>query len=572
MPTTWPLPYKHGIYFRASIVEQLPDPLTPLFADLIDPSVVASLAALMARAFGRNAMRAGDLGLPTVNGYAYYYYRTSAFVRLLALAPMAVLKLGRGDGGMGLEGWKNQSHPAYRDAIDAWARRDWKSLPGTELLAAVGELLDAGTRYYTAVQSVVPLAGTSEVAFRAFYDKLVKSPGDPAADTFLLGFDSEPIRAEYSLFDLAAWAREHPELAARLLDTDSAVLAAEVLEADAGGGEPAPDAGQAEFLERFRAHLSRYGHAVYNLDFAIPVPADAPAQLLDTLKFHLRGEGRDPHERQRESAQRREESTARILGRISGRRARTFKRLLAWAQKAAPLREDALADIGLAWPLLRAMLLELGSRLRDAGVVGSAQDVFWLRHTELRVAIEFGLANPAPEGDGAGPVRISGAPGPVGAGAVAERQGLWRSRRRADAPQMLPAYRWADRALSGMMPAGLQSQTGDVIKGVGASLGSVRAPARVLAGPEDFASMRFGEVLVARMTTPAWTPLFAMAAAVVTDVGGPLSHSSIVAREYGIPSVLGTGVATRRIHTGDMLTVDGDGGTVTLERNPEPGP
>jgi phosphohistidine swiveling domain-containing protein len=69
---------------------------------------------------------------------------------------------------------------------------------------------------------------------------------------------------------------------------------------------------------------------------------------------------------------------------------------------------------------------------------------------------------------------------------------------------------------------------------------------------------------VAAITTPAWTPLFAMAAGVVT-MGGPLSHGSIVAREYGIPAVLGTGVATRRIHSGQVITVDGSNGTVTLE-------
>jgi pyruvate,water dikinase len=70
------------------------------------------------------------------------------------------------------------------------------------------------------------------------------------------------------------------------------------------------------------------------------------------------------------------------------------------------------------------------------------------------------------------------------------------------------------------------------------------------------------EVLVARITTPAWTPLFALASGVVTDVGGPLSHSSIVAREYHIPAVLGTGVATERIATTQQITVDGDAGTV----------
>jgi pyruvate,water dikinase len=86
----------------------------------------------------------------------------------------------------------------------------------------------------------------------------------------------------------------------------------------------------------------------------------------------------------------------------------------------------------------------------------------------------------------------------------------------------------------------------------------------VLSGPADFAAFSPGEILVASITTPAYTPLFAMAAGVVTDIGGVLSHGSIVAREYGIPAVLGVGVATRRIRTGDLITVDGAAGTVRL--------
>jgi pyruvate,water dikinase len=104
----------------------------------------------------------------------------------------------------------------------------------------------------------------------------------------------------------------------------------------------------------------------------------------------------------------------------------------------------------------------------------------------------------------------------------------------------------------------------NILKGKGTSAGQVTAPACVLRGPEDFEQMRPGDVLVAVATTPAWTPLFAMASAVVTDIGGPLSHSSIVAREYGIPAVMATGVATRRIRTGQIITVDGNAGTVTL--------
>ena len=103
-----------------------------------------------------------------------------------------------------------------------------------------------------------------------------------------------------------------------------------------------------------------------------------------------------------------------------------------------------------------------------------------------------------------------------------------------------------------------------MIRGVAASPGTVTAPARVLHGPDQFGEMQPGDILVAGITTPAWTPLFAMASAVVTDVGGPLSHGSIVAREYGIPAVMGTGVATARIKSGQIITVDGAAGTVCV--------
>ena len=86
-------------------------------------------------------------------------------------------------------------------------------MTNTELLDGVVELLDAGTAYYTAVQTIIPQAVSSESAFTRYYERLVRRPGDPPAVTFLLGFDSAPIRAEQSLFDLAAWARTRPALA-----------------------------------------------------------------------------------------------------------------------------------------------------------------------------------------------------------------------------------------------------------------------------------------------------------------------------------------------------------------------
>jgi rifampicin phosphotransferase len=105
---------------------------------------------------------------------------------------------------------------------------------------------------------------------------------------------------------------------------------------------------------------------------------------------------------------------------------------------------------------------------------------------------------------------------------------------------------------------------GTTLRGFAVSPGQVSAPASVIRSPDDFTEMEPGTILVCPTTTPAWTPLFSQARGLVTDVGGVLAHGSIVAREYDIPAVLGTGVATQRIRSGQMIHVDGDAGTVTL--------
>jgi len=101
------------------------------------------------------------------------------------------------------------------------------------------------------------------------------------------------------------------------------------------------------------------------------------------------------------------------------------------------------------------------------------------------------------------------------------------------------------------------------IRGVAASPGTATGRVRVLRDASEFESLQRGDVLVAQATTPAWTPLFARAAAVVTDTGSIGSHASQVAREYGIPAVVCTVDATRRLKTGQLVTVDGSAGVVT---------
>jgi phosphohistidine swiveling domain-containing protein len=528
MPTDWTVPDPTAMYVRASIVEQLPDPLSPLFADMIDGAVTRSLQSLFREFIGEDLIRDDDVGLPTINGYAYYGYSRSGMVRLMWKSPKAFRAMFAG---ASQPRWRNYSHPKYRRIVSDWTARDLDGMTTAQLLTGVEELVDAAAEYYTSVQAIIPIAATSEILFTWFYDAVVRQKDDPPAQVFVLGFDSEPIRAEKSLYDLATWTRDQPELAESVFSLPPREFLQRAATSD--------DSFWHEWHNRFQAHLNAYGHTVYNLDFANPVPADDPIPLLETLRFFVSGKGSDPYQRQRRLATRREQAAAVALARLDPVRARTFRRLLHWAQSVAPVREDALADVGLAWPQVRRMLREIGRRLQAAGVIAEPDDVFWLRRSEIDET-RGSLVDK-----------------------VEQRKELWRGQRRATPPQLLPKGGWGDMWRR-WLPAASEEQTGDLIKGIAGSMGTITAPARVLAGPQDFGQMQPGDVLVASITTPAWTSLFAMASGVVTDIGGPLSHSSIVAREYGIPAVLGTAVATRRIHSGQMIKVDGDAGTVTL--------
>jgi pyruvate,water dikinase len=104
--------------------------------------------------------------------------------------------------------------------------------------------------------------------------------------------------------------------------------------------------------------------------------------------------------------------------------------------------------------------------------------------------------------------------------------------------------------------------TDGLVQGLPASAGVAEGPVRCLASLDDADQLQPGEILVATTTNVGWTPLFPRAAAIVTDVGAPLSHAAIVARELGIPAVVGAGEATMRLQTGDRVRVNGAKGTV----------
>lgn len=183
---------------------------------------------------------------------------------------------------------------------------------------------------------------------------------------------------------------------------------------------------------------------------------------------------------------------------------------------------------------MQAIAGELGRRLAERGLLPMAADVYYLHVKEVR----SWSCGEAPT--------------------IADAHKLIKRRR---ATYRVVNARWQKRMFR---QTPLRTDAPNELQGIGASAGIVRARARIIRDESEFGRLEPGEVMVCRYTNPAWTPLFTVASAVITDMGGAGSHAAIVAREYGLPAVLGAMGATERIQDGDEILVDGAAGRVTI--------
>jgi pyruvate, water dikinase len=214
-----------------------------------------------------------------------------------------------------------------------------------------------------------------------------------------------------------------------------------------------------------------------------------------------------------------------------------------------------------------AKIREFGDLLVRQGVLAETEDIFQLHHTEIDQALtDVMLAWSA----GSQPLGARHF-GPI----IAERKRMLEVLRGWSPPPAVgpvpealndPAVRmlWGVTAETLATWAAAESDEGQEIRGYAASSGVVEGVARVLHSVNEIGQVQDGEILVCAVTAPSWAPVFGKIKAAVSDIGGAMSHAAIVAREYGMPAVVGTGHATKRIKTGQLVRVDGDRGIVRI--------
>jgi pyruvate,water dikinase len=463
-----------------------------------------------------------------VNGYRYSYNS--------APPPPTPEVIERGP----FEVFAKDYAPRIEEACNRLRGGDYDSMSAAELADSIDSIVSTATDAFRYTMVVVFAFMVPTMELVEFCEQKLGKDGPQLLATLLQGTQNDTAAAGEGLADLAKTAAGLPEVKAAIANGRFADL-----EQVKGG---------AEFLEEVRKYLDEFGWRAESWGLPhVPTWAEDQHVPLMLIGRYLSDPASSPDAALRRSKQQHDEAMRELESRLSGEDLAEFKSKLAKCQGHVTISEDRarwqLTIIGS----LRVPFLALGKKLVDAGALAEPNDVFFLDPEELRKAARSPSAS-------------------LTETVAARKLDLERWERLEPPPfvgvppdmsQMPPAFQTVLTKFFGL--GVVPSTEKNVINGNAASRGSARGRARIIRDLSESDRLQQGEILVCPSTAPPWTPLFAIAAAIVTDTGGILSHSAICAREYGIPCVVGTQIGTQQIPDGAMITVDGAEGTVRIE-------
>ena len=426
---------------------------------------------------------------------------------------------------------------------------DWSALSDTELIAKLDELTQ-WMRDQWWIHGHVNFVLLSSSAFCDLYDKVVQPDEPTEAYRMLQGFPTTSVDAARGLWALSRDVLASPTLKELFETRAGSELLAALDDSDEGR----------DFRRQLDEFLFEFGwrhDAVYDLA-DVPWREDPAIPLSNIRALMELPDSEDPETQYQQNVAAREDLFARLRERLADDPDTMAKldELYEAARYSFPLTEDHAFYIDQLYiSVFRRFVLAVGDRIVAKDVVDQPDDVFYLYRDELVDVLTNGGDRRA---------------------IVAERRASFERASNVSAPTELgtpppppdvpdPFMDALVSRLLGMVPPE-ENADPDVLKAVAGSPGVYTGTARVcrsLAQASD--DLEEGEIMVVEMTLPPWVPLFSLAGAVVSDVGGILSHSAIVARECGVPAVVGTNVGTTVIKTGQTITVDGNKGVVYLD-------
>ena len=438
-----------------------------------------------------------------------------------------------------LDGWFNGAEPRLRAVEKKWRAIDIQTADDQTLLDGIREMgIEEGYYWSSNSGHTFGVAKSTDDQLQCFLRETLPDH-QFISGQFLSGFESKTMQANSDLYDIAKLVRNNAALTLAIVSTPSNFLMKQL----------ATRTDAHEIMGKIRRYLSDYGHQGYSMDFVEPTQKEDPSALFATLKAMVLDGDYHPKNQELRAKRIRTEKYIEVAGILTGLPYWQFRFRLWLARKYNYIREEVAFLFGFTWSVLRPMAYELGRRLESTGTFQTANDTYFLISEELQRGID---------------ARKDGNSLPELGEFAAQRRELREARKKHHPPGTLPEEASQIDGIAFKETQIRNESSSSIMRGFPVSSGRVTATASVITGPTEFDKMIPGSILVSPLTTPAWTQLFAHASGLVTDVGSILAHGSIVAREYGIPAVLGVGNGTVRIKHGQTLTIDGDAGLIEL--------
>ncbi len=523
-----------------------PFPLTPLTASTVGPCFASGSTAAF------RELRAPIDRVEVLHRNCYRYERWSPVIpasdddaRLIGEAAEASAK---SEIGQMMERWLGEHLPRISAHLQRIRDMPVESATPDELTVLVDEINAIHTDLWTIhFRVAIPMLLSMQLFDELYADLFDGEEAD--AHALLVGGLSESVKAGFGLSDLAI-AATVLGLRNKFAETDTGSLIDRL--------EASPDG--RTLVARLDEYLETYGLRQDLFEFSTPTWREDPSIALANIRSYIMT-GRDAraeHEVMARSAELALATARAKLAAYPEAVRNQFEAMVQFGRHGAFLQEEHnfyIDQRGMA--LIRLFYLRLGNRFVDAGLLQAPADIFMLTNEEIRHSVQQRFSGSADDMRALVETRRAEL---VSAGQLAPPPFI------GDAPSGPPP---SDNPMGRAMIrffGGPPQDAGspDQIKGNAGSRGVATGIARVARTLDEAKHVRPGEILVAVTTMPAWTPLFGIAAAVVAETGGPLSHCAIVAREYGLPAVVGAHGATTRIQTGQTITVDGGTGIVTL--------
>jgi len=384
--------------------------------------------------------------------------------------------------------------------------------------------------------------GAAMISYGAL-ERLLRGAGmDAAVHTSLLKAIPNVVSGEpvLRLWDLSRLVRRDPALT-ELFDTPDAQAVLDAVETDARF---------VEFRGAFQQFVDEWGfRCTEELMLTTPSFQEGPAPLVDVLRAYARSEGESPRDALRAQTEARERETRAVTSQLGAVRGAVLGALLPRVHAAIRYRERARLKQALLYSRCRRIALAMGDELVRQGTIAERDDVFFLTWQEL-LELTGGTAMFP------GSVRRT----------IAMRR-IEHARLSATTPPdsfTLAEGQYLDDEICDPIDANdaVAVLPGEVLPGTSACGGRVTGRATVLEGVTQASLLARGDVLVTKQTDPGWGPVFPLISGLVIERGGMLSHGAIIAREFGIPCVVGVRAATRRIPSGATVTLDADRGEV----------